>query len=112
MYSPVESYWKFPSNGKCLQEGLSLTILSSFNTLSEAIVAALPIPIIFKLDLAPGKRWGVVCLLCLGFLVVIVGSIRTVFLHVLFFSNDLTWFAMPHWVCSEVEISVAMVSPT
>ena len=87
-----------------------MVALSSFNTFSEALVASLPIPIIFQLQMEPKTRWNVVTLLCLGYFVAIVGSVRTVFLYILYNTNDLTWWSAPHWMCSEVEISVAIVS--
>jgi hypothetical protein len=106
---PVTEYWHFPSVGRCLEEGISLTILSALNTLSEVIVAVLPIPVIFHLNMDRKTRWTVISLLCLGYLVGIVGIIRTVFGYIVFDTDDLTWWAAPYWMASEIEISVAMV---
>lgn len=87
-----------------------MTILSAINTFSEALVASLPIPILFKLKMDQRTRLNVLSLLSLGYLVALVGSVRTVLVWHLFDTNDLTWWAAPHWIASEVEISIAIVS--
>lgn len=111
-FSPVEAYFAWPSPGVCINELYADTILSGFNTLSEALIAALPIPVLFQLRMKPDQQWAVLILLCLGFLVAVVGSVRTYYVWLLFSNDDLTWYAGPHWICSEVEICVAMVSTT
>jgi hypothetical protein len=83
--------------------------MAALTTFSEALLATLPIPLLFQLSMNPRKRWSVLFLLSLGYLVTIVGCVRTVFLWNLFNTDDLTWWTGPHWMCSEVEISVAMV---
>jgi hypothetical protein len=74
------------------------------------MVATLPIPVILRLDMTRRQRWSVASLLCLGGFVVAVGCVRTHYLWILFDSDDLTWYAAPYWVCSEIEICVAMVA--
>jgi len=106
---PVEQYFYWPPNGFCLDEGLVDTVLSSLNTLSEAVVAALPIPMIMRLGMNNKQMAQVTALLCMGFLVSIVGAVRTYYVWILFEADDLTWWSGPHWICSEVEICVAMV---
>jgi hypothetical protein len=73
-------------------------------------MAALPLPVVYQLRMKSGQRWAVISLLCLGSLVAVVGSVRTYYVWFLFSNDDLTWYAGPHWICSEVEICVAMVS--
>ncbi|KAF2666252.1 hypothetical protein BT63DRAFT_53788 [Microthyrium microscopicum] len=106
---PIDQYWAWPPKGTCLDEGLADTILSAVNTFSEVVVAALPIPIIVRLGTYTKQKWGIIVLLCAGFLVSVVGSFRTYYVWTLFNTDDLSWWAAPHWICSEVEISVAMI---
>jgi hypothetical protein len=73
-------------------------------------MAVLPLPVVFQLRMKSGQRWAAISLLCLGALVAVVGSVRTYYVWFLFSNDDLTWYAGPHWICSEVEICVAMVS--
>lgn len=57
------------------------------------------------------QRWAVLSLLCLGFLVAVVGCARTYYVWCLFSNDDLTWYSGPHWICADVEICVATVGP-
>ncbi len=108
---PVRSYWNYPEiTGKCINEPLSLTILSAFNTFSEFLVAALPIPMVFrKLAMPRAQRWTVFSVLSLGFLVAAVGTTRTYYVWLCFASQDPVWWSTPQWICSEIELDTAMV---
>jgi len=106
---PLWSYWVFPSPGYCINEGIATTVLAALNTCSESLVAALPLAILSHLEMSPSQRRNVACLLCLGFFVSVVGAIRTYFVWMTFSTDDLTWYAGPHWICSEVEITVALI---
>lgn len=72
-------------------------------------MAALPIPVLFHLKMRSSQRWEVISLLCLGCLVAAVGVIRTYYVYQSFVYDDLTWYSSPHWICSGVEICVALV---
>jgi hypothetical protein len=72
-------------------------------------VAALPIPVVMQLNMDSTQRRTVISILCLGFFVSIVGSVRTYYVWLLFSSSDLTWWSGPHWMCSEVEICLGLV---
>jgi hypothetical protein len=109
LLSPVDQYFYWPGTGVCINELYADTILAAFNTFSELIVAILPIPIVFRMKMSTVQRWSILSLISLGFLVAIVGFVRTYYVWLLFASNDLTWWSGPHWICSEVEISLAMV---
>ncbi|QDS68660.1 hypothetical protein FKW77_001990 [Venturia effusa] len=97
---PVKAYFIWPSPDTCLKELYVVTILSAINTFSEALLAALPIPVLFQLRMKASQRCEVILLLCLGFLVATVGVVRTYFVYASFVSDDLTWFAGPHWICA------------
>jgi hypothetical protein len=106
----IEQYWHWPPKGYCISEGYTDLALSCLNTFSEALVAALPIPMIMRLGMISRQRISVLILFCLGFLVTVVGSVRCYFVYKVFWTDDMTWYSSPHWICSEVEICVAMVS--
>jgi hypothetical protein len=56
------------------------------------------------------QRWSVISLLCLGFLVTIVGCVRTFYIWKAFVQTyDSSWWSEEHWLCSEVENDVALV---
>jgi hypothetical protein len=82
--------------------------MAVINTCMESLVAILPIPVIFNLQME--KRWSVLSLLSLGFLVTIVGCVRTYFVWKGFLDTyDITWWSEQHWICSEVENDLALV---
>jgi hypothetical protein len=51
----------------------------------------------------------IIGMLCGGILVVIVGAVRTSFIWQMIATHDPSWWAMPHWIASEVEMDVAIV---
>jgi hypothetical protein len=108
---PIKAVWTWPEieDARCLQNNISLLAQASMNTISEFLVACFPIPIIFSLNMRRSQRFAVAGLLCLGFLVVICGSLRTYYLWLVYQDYDLTWWAIPHWIASEVEIDTSMV---
>ena len=74
-------------------------------------MALLPLPVILNLRLDKRQRWSVVCLLSLGVLTAVVGCVRTYFVYkALVVTLDVVWWAEPHWIASEVENAVALVS--
>ena len=56
------------------------------------------------------QRWSIISVLCLGLLVVVVGSLRVYTIWQTYSSNDPTWNSTLHWIYSEVEVDVALVS--
>jgi hypothetical protein len=106
----IREYWAWPPKGYCINEGYTDLALSAINTFSEALVAALPIPMIMRLGMISRQRISVLLLFCCAFLVSVVGSVRCYFVYLVFWTDDMTWYSSPHWICSEVEICVAMVS--
>ena len=85
-------------------------IAACLNTVSEFVVAMLPVLAVFYLGVMPSQRWSVLSLLSLGFFVVVAGCCRTYYIHRIWTSWDVTWWATPHFICSEVEIGTALVS--
>jgi hypothetical protein len=94
---------------QCIDNGAALFTGAVLNTFSEAIVAVLPLPIIFTLNVTRHQRKMIISMLCGGILVVIVGCVRTYFVWQMIATHDPSWWAQPHWICSEVEMDVAIV---
>jgi hypothetical protein len=85
--------------------------MAIINTLLELVVAILPVPVIFRVNMDRRQRWSIISLLCLGILVTMLGIIRCWFVyHALIATDDATWWGEPHWTVSEVENNVAIVS--
>jgi len=79
------------------------------NTISEIVIAILPVGAVFGLQVDPQQRWSVVGLLSLGFFVAFAGCFRTYYIWKTVRTYDMTWWSTPHWICSEVEIDTALV---
>jgi len=95
---------------KCLNVGTIIFSSSVINTALEIIIAVLPIPYIFSVKMDRRQRLSIMSLLCLGILVFILGIVRCRFVYIaLISSNDVTWWAGPHWTVSEVENNVAII---
>jgi hypothetical protein len=76
----------------------------------EFIVALLPIPVVFNLQMEKRQRWSVISLLSLGFLVTAVGCVRTFYVWKGWVETyDSSWWSEEHWICSEVENDLALV---
>lgn len=76
----------------------------------ELTLALLPLPVIFSLDLTKRQRWTIASVLSLGVLIFVVGVVRTYFVYKCLLDTwDMTWWATPQWICSEVENNLALV---
>jgi hypothetical protein len=82
------------------------------NTMSEFILAALPLLAVFPLGVDKRRRWAATSLLSLGFVVAFTGCFRCYYLWKLIHSHDLTWWSDAQWICSQVENDLALVSRT
>ncbi|KAF2431007.1 hypothetical protein EJ08DRAFT_588269 [Tothia fuscella] len=88
--------WPRPSNPNCLDDDAAILAGAVLNTVSEFIMAALPIPAVFYLGVRGRQRWAVISILSIGFLVSIVGAVRIFFIWKAFTSLDQSWWAAPH----------------
>lgn len=109
--TPISGYWSWPTapGTVCFNDGLSFQVSAIINTTLEAIVATLPLMAISKLNVNPSQRISVIGVLCLGYFVALAGAFRTLYIFKVVDTFDLTWWAAPQWICSEVENDVALV---
>lgn len=109
---PIHAYWTWPRDDSavCIDEGLTIFVASILNTLSEFLVALLPIPVIMRLRMERKQQCAVVSLLSLGFLVTVVGCVRTYYVWVSEYETmDFSWYSVPQWICAAIEIDVALI---
>jgi hypothetical protein len=111
--TPIKAYWNLtPIPGqRCTDDSAVMKACAILNTLSEFILAAFPIVAVYKLNIDKQQRRTVISLLSLGFLVGMAGCFRTYYLwqSVSAHNLDMSWWADPHWMASEVEIDLAIV---
>jgi hypothetical protein len=97
----------------CFDIGGYMFACTVINTSLELIIALLPIPAAFHLQLDRRQRWSVASVLCLGVFVAVIGCVRCYYVYVMAVATyDATWWAEAHWICSQVEIDVSLVSRT
>jgi hypothetical protein len=89
--------------------GAADKVTAILNTISEVVLAILPVLGVFRLEVVKHQRWSVISLLSLGFGVAIVGAVRTYYIFRIETSSDPTWYAVPSWIASEVEINLSLV---
>jgi hypothetical protein len=106
---PVTQYWTYPSPpaANCIDDALAIKASGILNTSAEFLIAVLPLIAVYQLRVK--RPWSVICLLSLGFSVVVVGSFRTYFIFKATQLYDWTWWSSAQWICSEVENNIAIV---
>jgi hypothetical protein len=100
------------TDAKCIKDGTAMQVAGVLNTASEFVLATLPLLAVFRLHVDKRQRWSVIFLLSLGFLVAFTGCFRTFFVWKALTTHDLTWWSGPQWLCSEMEIDLALVCQT
>lgn len=112
--SPIRAYWildQVPGQ-KCDNDAAMMQTCAVLNTLSEFVIAIMPIIIVYRLRIDPRQRWTVIGLLSLSFFVAFAGCFRSYFLwkSMSAADYDMSWWANPHFIASEVEIDLSIVS--
>ncbi|KAK6957401.1 hypothetical protein Daesc_000185 [Daldinia eschscholtzii] len=98
--------------GSCHVHNASLVISSSaLNTAGDIIVFALPIAILFRLQLKPMQKVGLVLLFATGALAIIAGIIRLKSsLSAVALDADVTWVTANIYLWTAVETAVGVLS--
>jgi hypothetical protein len=109
--SPINAFWTYPPipRERCINSGAVYQSLSVVNTVSEFAIAIFPIIGAYTLRVDVRQRWHVISLLSLGFLVTIAGCFRCFYVWKTVGPKDPTWWSSAQWLCSEIEINLAMV---
>ncbi|KAI1413295.1 hypothetical protein F5Y13DRAFT_198547 [Hypoxylon sp. FL1857] len=77
--TPIHTYWTHDANGKCLDSNLTGWMNAIGNIITDIIVLVLPIPVVWRLNLAKGRKWAVIGIFALGFFTCIISICRMVF---------------------------------
>jgi len=95
----------------CINEGLLFYIGGIINTIADALITVLPIPLIMRLQMPKHEQIGVIVLLSLGFFVTLAGVIRTYYIWLAqVHTQDETWWSYPLFVAATVEVDIGIVS--
>jgi hypothetical protein len=78
--TPVSYYWNPAQPGRCTIVPLKFAFATSIlNAVSDFVVVALPIPMVWKLDLPRGRKVGVCAIFLLGGVVILASVIRLMY---------------------------------
>ena len=113
---PLAGYWTLfppPTPRNCLNEPRTHLIAGCWNTIMEATLVVLPTIIVLRSRSLPRRQMIVVtCLFAAGWLVVLVGAVRTYLLYVQTTApdDDFTWLSWVSYLTSSVELYLGIVS--
>ncbi|KAG9849687.1 hypothetical protein KCU98_g4782, partial [Aureobasidium melanogenum] len=109
--SPIDAAWNLLSHdAKCLNEGVSITTVGALLTGMDFVVNILPLPIVARLNVVFQQRLAATVLLSLGTIATAAGIVREVYVYRAFIgTKDVTWGALPLWICADVEIYVGLL---
>ena len=109
---PINAAWSpLKGDGQCFSEGVSITTLGALLTVMDFVVNILPLPIVARLNVVFRQRLAATVLLSLGTIATAAGIVREVYVYRAFLgTKDVTWGALPLWICADVEIYVGLVS--
>lgn len=83
---------------------------SVINIFTDFLATAIPMPLIWSLNLPARQRLAVISIFGLGIVVNVAGSVRTVYVwKSMKASYDMTWVGWPILVAAVVEISLGLV---
>lgn len=81
--------------------------------IADLLCTALPVPVIWSLNMPLRERISVIILLSAGMIVTVAGALRTYFIYSSLFGPekyDQSWSTYPLWICAAIEIDLAIVS--
>ncbi|KAI1643646.1 uncharacterized protein F4817DRAFT_361309 [Daldinia loculata] len=105
--SPIEDYWTFRPDRKCLDGNLLGWMNAVGNIVTDLIILALPIPVVIALNLKKGRKWAVLGIFALGFFTCIVSICRMVFFAKL--TDDLSYDLVPVAAWGEAESASGLI---
>ncbi|KAL4888608.1 hypothetical protein BDV59DRAFT_211022 [Aspergillus ambiguus] len=111
--NPVSRLWS-PSEGlkrlSCFPPLAFWCDVSAIFLATDVWIMALPSPIIFRLQLSLKKKLSVMGLFCLGIFACGAAVARMVYVIKLYVGHDPSWDIVPVYICSIVEISLALIA--
>lgn len=99
---PARGYWDQATPAKCQQD---VQLISSIgNIVTEVILLALPLPVIWRLSLAPRQKAVLTGIFCLGFVAVVISLLRVSFIFSPHMHDDFTRDAVDIvcWTLAEI----------
>ncbi|KAL9116238.1 MAG: hypothetical protein Q9227_000609 [Pyrenula ochraceoflavens] len=117
---PLNAYWlrfslewiatDHPST--CINEGLLFSVAGTLSCIGDFYTTTVPLLLIIYLPLPRHQKLALYALFAVGYLIVIFGIIRTVYLFRLFHvaNYDMAWLLWDYWVWNMLELFLAIIA--
>lgn len=101
---PARGYWDKSVPAKCLPDQTLQLVSAVGNTVTEVILLALPLPVVWRLGLVTRQKVVLTCLFCMGFLAVLISLLRISFIFSPHMQTDFTYnaVAIVSWTLAEI----------
>lgn len=110
---PVQGNWDPSARAHCVNISAALQATSAINVATDALVLALPVPLVWRMRTSLSRRVQVLCVFLLGSFIVVVSVFRTVYVRAPSPSragDDGLWVASYPMMWSTVETGLAIVA--
>ncbi|KAJ3551481.1 hypothetical protein NPX13_g11350 [Xylaria arbuscula] len=102
---PIEKAYNGQLPGYCIHYGILSLVVGILNVLTDFTIAAMPIPLIMKLNMGSDKKRVIILTFAAGSAAVIVSLVRLVY-SLRVGTIDGSWTAIPAGLVSTVEVTV------
>ncbi|KAF2642029.1 hypothetical protein P280DRAFT_290946 [Massarina eburnea CBS 473.64] len=102
--------WRLHNELKCHDEGVIIVVVVVISTLQDFIICALPVFLVWNLQMAKRQKVALIALFGMGLLTCVCGVMRTYFaIYVYYATYDTTWYAYYGWIWTSVEADLGVV---
>ncbi|MCJ1412214.1 hypothetical protein MMC19_006307 [Ptychographa xylographoides] len=107
--SPIAKFWLPSIPGYCYNAIKADVAFGSMNWISDLIILALPMPIIWSMHLSRKDKIGVTLVFMSGAIACIAAIIRATFMYIDLSSYDRTWWAAETFTLSVLELNTGLI---
>lgn len=110
---PISENWRLPDPGACIQTTMMYLAQAWSDMFTDVLILAMPLPWLWRLQMAPMRKFFVVLIFQLGALVVCAGVAKLVVFHRIIYDNggdpDIAYLLTPTIYWPMVESSLGIV---
>ncbi|KAE9363383.1 hypothetical protein N431DRAFT_450160 [Stipitochalara longipes BDJ] len=107
--TPVKAAWDPFIPHTCINFDIFLTIISLINVFSDVLILCLPLPLLWRLQTTPRRKWQLIGMFMMGSLVCIGSVVRTIYASEASLTDE-SWDDTKPALWSMIETNLAIVS--
>ncbi|EPE28660.1 hypothetical protein GLAREA_09781 [Glarea lozoyensis ATCC 20868] len=97
-------------NGACWKKGGPVSwLLSATNIISDLYILAIPVVIVYGLNMSVQKKLGAIAILMMGLIATVVSILSLKYRQRIATQNDISWDMVPSAICSLVEVNLGVI---